>query len=454
MPRTADQPLAVCQRRRARRLAYWNGAIWAIGNGLSSTTLVIYLAEQLDAPRIGLGISLILAARHVVGLLRLGTPALIGRLADRKRFCLGAYLLSALVLFGLPLAAAPGALPSAGASLAALVVLWCLYHLLEYLGTIALWSWLADLVPQRIRGRFIGQRERWMVAATAAAMLAVGLLNWWWQRHWPRPQWWIGYAIPAGLGACFMIAALVPLARLPRAETSRIVRRGATLRATLAPFADPRFLRLLLFGCWFSFFNGVTQSAQNLYPIRVLGISLLVSLAVQTGMRCGQVAVSPWLGGLADRCGNRPVMAASLLLVATGPLCYLAATPQQRWWFVAAWVVWIAYAGLNVGLPNLMLKLSPRNSNTPYIAAYYTVTGLCYAASTIAGGELLDRLRSAAFPIWGGAATLDYYQYCFLFGWATRSLGVLVLLLVIEGPDKKRGRESFSANRPGTVKVP
>jgi len=84
----AEKPLTVRARRRARRLAYWNGAVWAIGNGLASTTLVVYLALDLGAGRIGLGIALILAARHVVGLLRLGAPALIGRLVERKRFCL------------------------------------------------------------------------------------------------------------------------------------------------------------------------------------------------------------------------------------------------------------------------------------------------------------------------------------------------------------------------------
>ena len=56
----------------------------------------------------------------------------------------------------------------------------------------------------------------------------------------------------------------------------------------LAPFTDTRFLRLLVFGCWFSFFNGVTQSAQNYYPMQVLGVSLFLSLALQTGMRLGQ----------------------------------------------------------------------------------------------------------------------------------------------------------------------
>jgi MFS family permease len=432
MSADADKPLRVFQRRRARRLAYYNGAIWAVGNGMTSTTLVLYLANELDSPRLGLGIGLILAARHIVGLLRLGAPLVIGRWIDRKRFCLGTYLASTVVLFALPFAAAPGFLPSTGASLAALVSLWCLYHVLEYMGTIALWSWLADLVPPRIRGRFLGQRERWIAAALAVAALLVGLFTWQWQQYHAKPLWWIGYAIPAGLGACFMAASLLPLAAMPPATGSAIVRHGASWRALAAPLADARFLRLLCFGCWFSFFNGVTQSAQNLYPIKVLGIGLFLSLAVQAGMRGAQWSVSPAVGRWADRLGNRPVMAGSLLIVATGPLFYLLATPQQWWWFLGAWVVWIAYAGLNVGLPNLMLTLSPRECNTPYIATYYTLTGLCYAASTIVGGELLDRLRHTSFVLFSGAATLDFYQYSFLLGWATRSLGVLVLLLVIE----------------------
>jgi len=434
-----DTRLTVSRRRRARRLAYLNGGIWSIGNGLASTTLVIYLALELDPARAGLGIALILAARNVVGLLRLGAPALIGRLVDRKRFCIGAYLLATLLLLSLPWIAAPGWLPSADASLSALVSLWCAYHLLQYLGTIALWSWLADLVPVRIRGRFIGRRERWIVAGEAAAMLCGGLFVWSWHQTHPTMARWVAYAITAAVGGGFMLAAVVPLVRMPRLVTSLTVRTGATLQAMLAPFCDPRFLRLVAFGCWFSFFNGVTQSAQNIYPVRVLGIHLFTMLALRTGMRCGQIAISPWAGGLADRWGNRPVMIASLLLVATGPLFFLAATPERWWWFAGAWVVWIAYAGLNVCLPNLMLKLSPGDANTPYIATYYAVTGLCYAAATIVGGVMLDRFRDASWTLFGDAVALDFYQGSFLFGWLTRSLGVVLLLLVIEKPGGRAG---------------
>jgi hypothetical protein len=113
--------------------------------------------------------------------------------------------------------------------------------------------------------------------------------------------------------------------------------------------------------------------------------------------------------------------------------------------------VWIAYAGLNIGLPNLMLKLSPGQSQcatagssssaskTPYIAAYFTVTGLCYAANTILGGWLFDRFGKSSFELLG--STLDYNQWIFLLGWAARCMGIIALLLVIE-PGRKCKKNS------------
>ena len=154
--------LNLATRHHARRLAYWNGLLWSIGNGLCSSTLVIYLAMELHAKQIGLGIGLILAARYFIGVLQLGAPAVLDRWGDRKRFCLISFGLSGLLLLSLPFFAAPNVLLTAKACLAALVILWCLHHLMQYLGMIAFLSWLADLVPGRIRGRFFGLRNRWL----------------------------------------------------------------------------------------------------------------------------------------------------------------------------------------------------------------------------------------------------------------------------------------------------
>ena len=145
-------------RGRAIRLSYANALLWAIGNGLVSTTLVLYLATGFGASP--LAVSLVIASPRFVGLLRLWTPSLIQRVGDRRKFCLLTYLSSSLLLLALPLVAAVNWSPNSAWSIGVLIGVWATYHLLESLGTIALWSWLADLVPLRVRGRFIGQRNQ------------------------------------------------------------------------------------------------------------------------------------------------------------------------------------------------------------------------------------------------------------------------------------------------------
>jgi MFS family permease len=162
--------LTVHQRRRALRLAQLNGGLWAVGNGLATTTLIIYLAQEFGAA--GLVVSLILAAPQWAGVSRVWAADMVARRGDRKRFCLSCFYLSNLLLVALPVICEPGLLGSPQRSLAALVILWTLYHLAEYFGAVALWSWLGDLAPARVRGRFLGRRERWLTVGRIVGMVA------------------------------------------------------------------------------------------------------------------------------------------------------------------------------------------------------------------------------------------------------------------------------------------
>ena len=426
------RPLPIDRRRIGRRLAYQNGAIWALGNGLTSSTLVIYLALELGAPGAGLAISMILAAPRIAGLLRLAAPSLIRWFGDRKRFCLVFYALSLLVLAVLPGCIVARSMQTPTAGLIVLVVAWCVYHLLEYLGTVALWAWLGDLVPLQIRGRFLGRRERWMVSGQAVGMLVAALFTMFARDAWPELPKWLVYVMTAEVGVACMALSLVPLAAMPEPGhvTRQETQQSRPRRGLLAPLFDKQFRRLIYFGCWFSFFNGVTQSVQYLYPARVLAISLGFMLLLKMGMRIGQLGISPTMGRLADRFGNRPVMLLMLPIVASGPLFYFFATPEQWYWMIGAWVAWIAYAGINVCLPNLMLKLSPGEEKEAYIASFYAISGVCVAGSTLLGGWLFDRLGDESF--WVGRREFSFYEYSFLFGWVTRTMGVLVLWLVVE----------------------
>ena len=198
------------------------------------------------------------------------------------------------------------------------------------------------------------------------------------------------------------------------------------------------YRQLVLFSCIFSLINGLTAAVHNTFPRRVLDISYPTMQSLLAMMRVGQTALAPAAGRACDRWGCRPVMIVAQLTVATGPLFLLAATPERWWWIVGAYVAWMAYAGMNVGIDTVKLKLAPADNTLPYLSVYYALSDLAFGASTIAGGWLFDRLEGH------GVATLDVYAWFFLVGWLGRSL-VAALLVPLEEPGAARVRDMFRA---------
>lgn len=333
-------------------------------------------------------------------------------------------------------------------SLIHVVALWCVYHLLEYAGTVVLWAWLGDLAPQRIRGRFIGRRERWMMLTRIAGMLAGGGFAYWWLSLPGSDP--FAYSAPACLGAAAMMAAVLPLLRMPEAPpasyeglpkpakkgqgntATALESRRTSLPELLRPLADRRMRWLLLFGVWFSVANGLTQSAQYLYPIIAVGLTLWGRNGLTAVMRLGQARLAPAAGRFVDRFGNRPLLIVSQLAVATGPLFFILAARLHWSWLAGAWIVWICYVGLNVGLPNLMLKLAGPRQKASYVAWYFALTGIVYGLASIAGGALYTYLeRHAPAVSWGGT-TLNYHELLLAAGFVLRVLAVVWLLPIAE----------------------
>jgi MFS family permease len=418
--------------RRAMKLANVNAGLWAAGNGLVSTLLVIYLAADLGAS--GLAVSMILAAPRFAGLLRLGVPALMARVAARKSLCVISYALSAVFLCVIPLAATLEGRVVNGQAIAVLITAWCLYHIAEYCGTVTLWSWIGDLTPTRIRGRLLGRRERWLSGGRVGGLVASAALASLWLWLLPKAPRWQPLALSAATGAGMMLAAIVPLLLMPGLPRAPSARPVAPWRTLGRAFSDPAYRRLLVFHFWFSIANGISATAQEVYPIRVLGISYTVRQVLQGVMRMGQFSVAPWMGRLVDAWGNRPVMIVSQCIVATGPLFFLLATPERPWFIAGAFVVWVAYAGLNVGLDNIKLKLAPAENNAPFVAAYHAIGDFANGITTLAGGAILDRLNAR------GSEAGPLYVELFVAGFVCRVLAVPLLAWLLE-PGARRLRE-------------
>ncbi len=483
---------APSRRRRALGLILANGVLWSIGNGLTSGQLVSYLAQELGAG--GWDVGLLLALPALVGLLRVTTPLVIGALGGARRTTLSFFALAYALLAAAPAIAWGTPLPGQVAPVAALIAVVCLHQLCESIASAALWAWLAELVPRRVRGRFFARRQVWQMAVLIPTLLASGYASDRGKRaatvaapvtlgtaqpriiaapgtratnagaKAPRPASdrgasnrapTRGYAWVLGVGAVVLASSIAPLAWLPprwgparsatrRTGASRPVAEGTcsagdvAAQAVAQPWRDRRFWWLLAFGCWVAWFNGLTQSAQNIFPRAVLRFDLLPLQFMQTMMRLGQMSLGPWVGRASDRHGCRPVIILCQLVTALGPLFFALATPDRRWTLVGAWLSWSAFVGLNVCLPNLMLKLSGGRDRGAGIAGYFGLTTGVYAVASLVGGGLLDAGRGGTWHLVGGSC--DTFAVLFGLGFLGR-LAAVLWLLPLEEPGARRWKE-------------
>ncbi len=418
--------------RRAVGWSYAGAMLWAAGNSLTSGMLVNYLALDLGAT--GLEVGWLYAAPALFGLLRLATPALSRRLGGSKRTCLAASLGAYLLLALLP--AAVVRRPTFGLGLSPawlLVALVCLHQLLEQFGTVALFTWLGELIPRRLRGPYFARRNLLQLALTIVALPAGGYLTD--QLGGRDPATVVrAYAVVIGGGAALLLVSLAPLMRMP--ARVRGVRRGnltagddppsstAPLwRDLVEPWTRRDARRLLIYGLWFSFFNGLTAVAQNVYPKNVLKLSLVDVQWMQTTMRVGQMGVGLWAGAEGTRSGFRRVLLVCQVVVGAGPLFYLIASPERPYLAYGAWLCWSAYAGINLALPILSMQFASAGRHGPNLAAYYAWTSLANMLGNVGGGYLFDRLAGWTFAL--GPWSVDRYQAAFLLAAATRTAGVV-----------------------------
>ena len=425
--------------RRSVACAYANAAVWGVGSGLASVTLVVYFARELEAS--GFAIAWLLAAPSMAGLLRLFTPLLMDRVESRRRFCITMFLASASALASLPMLATPGVFASSDRSIIALGATWTSYQVLEFIGVVALWSWFGDLIPPRIRGRFVGRREGWMTAGLVIGGLTAAAATWLWQRHCEAigapNEAWRAYAACASFGAALVACATLPLARMSDAPLQSAPITRLRLRDVLEPLTDARFRRLMLFGLWFSIANGLIQSPRQVYLQSVLKVELAYKRALDGASRGIQAIWMPWTGRVVDRRGNVPVLAVSWGVVSLASVFFLLATPGAKWWIVGAYACWVAYAGVNVPLPNLMLGLSQPGQTAAYAAAWFAWPQLAYALSVLAGGWLLDWMKanfeSRSMLGW----RIDHFDVLFSLSVVLMAAGVVLALRIPEPADSK-----------------
>lgn len=401
--------------RRSLRASTLDGVFATIFSNITGGVLLSNFLVELDATPTEIGL---LSSIPLVANLLQPIGALIGdRTNSRHNYCLWVYgpaRLLWLILFGWIAASnwhpiAPKTLVHCTLAIA------LLSSGIGAFGSASWLSWLAALVPRRLRGRYFGIRNS---AASLTNLVSVPLLGL------------FVSVFPAGsiqgFGLLVLLGVVVGLISLgfqffmvdvnPQVQQESAAREmddreptapmaGSENPANPSWFAflqDGNFLRFLLyFGIWMFAVN-LSAPFFNLYLLDDLEISIR-SVTLYNSLQAGAnlLLLLVW-GKLADRVGNRFLLLTVGVLVAITPLLWLgtgANAPSIWLWFpllhILAGGTW---AAIDLCSNNLQLGVAPVRNQSSYFAIAAAVAGVSGAVGTTTGGFLAEFAQYGGIP--------------------------------------------------------
>lgn len=267
-------------------------------------------------------------------------------------------------------------------------------HLCGALGSSSWVSWMAVLVPQRLRGRYFGWRNS---AANLTNFLCVPLLG-------MLVSHWQGGTIQ-GYALVLMLAVLAGIVSLsfqlfmadvnPQAATD-VTPSLELVRAKPSTFPnllkDTNFLKYLFYyGLWMFAVN-LSFPFFNVYLLKDLGLDISWVTFYNSLTAGVNVLMLVFWGKLADRVGNRPMLVSIGIIVALIPLFWLGISNNT----LSVWL-WLpllyafsgsTWAAIDLCSNNLQMAISPHRNSSSYFAIAAAVSGLGGALGTTTGGFL------------------------------------------------------------------
>ncbi|AFY45881.1 MFS transporter [Nostoc sp. PCC 7107] len=328
------------------------------------------------------------------------------RTTSRFRYALGIYGTARLVWLILAIAIAVfswGGISSQQLVLMTLLIVLAT-HLLGGLGCASWMSWLAMIVPRRLRGRYFGIRNSAVSLTNLICLPLAGLVV----SHWygGNIQ---GYGVVLLIGVVFGIVSIScqyfkvdinPQLQNSLGSTSIKNTNELVSLPNTSIWKNYNFLILLIYISLWMFAVHLSAPFFNLYMLDTLGIDVSwVTLygSLQAG---ANLLMMIWWGKLADRVGNLPILIFVGIMVGLTPILWLGINANQLdiwlWLPLLHILAGVTWAAIDLCNNNLQLAIAPIKNQSIYFAIAAAVAGGSGALGTTIGSVI------AQFAIWDG----------------------------------------------------
>ncbi|MBI4713389.1 MAG: MFS transporter [Planctomycetes bacterium] len=399
--------LTAPERRAGLNLAIWEGVFATIHGALAGGLFVFRYVEYAGGTYIHF--ALLGAIPPLAALTQLLSAYWLQFLSSRKSFTFitaGIARLSWIPIILLPFLFIKSTI---------LTVFFIIYAVALLIGSMAgnAWtSWMSDLVPSSLQGRFFSRRN---LVATFAVY--IGLAGGIFLDKSQSISKFINRFIPPtpslsnderlqfiALGLLFMVSLFgavmsqIYLWRQPeptftRPDRSRKIK--SIFQYIKVTLADKNFRYFIILICIWNIVNSISGPFWMPYRMKYLQMSntAIGICDYALGPTTAILALLVW-GKIIDRFGNKPVMIFTIFVGSFHPLYYIVSTPDfTALIYLDAISSGLMWSGVGVALFKYMLASAPAESKEMYFAVFTVITGLVYVPLLLFAGWFAD-----AFP--------------------------------------------------------
>ena len=274
-----------------------------------------------------------------------------------------------------------------------------------------LWlSWMGDYLPHKGLSTYWGHRQLWMQIAAAISLCAAAFLV---LKSGLSME--VSYAVMTCVGTLCGVIDLLLFRKVfePSVQKSP----APKMREVFAePFRNREFRRYIGFMCFWNFAAMVGAPFISLFLLAEIGMDLFHVLLLWTISWVGGAMLSRTLGRWADSHGSQPVLVMCVALKSSLMLAMLIIphSPNVAFWILVPFFMLDAVlnAGILIANNGFMIKNSPSENRTMYIAATQAVAGMVGGLTAILGGALMRNLSGYHWHFAGWM--LGHFEIMFL----------------------------------------
>lgn len=269
-------------------------------------------------------------------------------------------------------------------------------NVLAALGGASWMSWMAALVPPRLRGRYYSMRNIVGNLASLVCLPAASFVV----SNWQGSEL-AGYGIVLSIG---IVAGLVSLGCQhfmidvnPQTYITLQQQQNESLFTDLtAVFQDPNLVIFLGYFALWGFAVNLSTPFFNLYMLDNLHVDITwvtIFSSIYTGSSMLMLLV--W-GRLSDRFGNRPILICTGIAIAIVPLFWLLTdfepVRSHLWLYLAIFhaIFGGTWSAIDLCNNNLQISITPLQCSATFFAIAAAVAGVSGALGTTVGGMLIE----------------------------------------------------------------